>query len=72
MILLEDCLYKKAARDRQCITFVNPAKKGSWISFRDEYNVLGYSYVAVHVVKNADNKIVVSINPKYYAYNIGN
>ncbi len=61
---LKDCLFKKAARDKKFITFVNPAKRGSWISCRDEYEQVGYSYVAVHVVMNAIHKILINVSPK--------
>ena len=59
LLLLEDSLFRKAAHDKKFVTFINIAKKGSWICCRNEYESLGYCYIAVHVVKNADNKIKV-------------
>lgn len=43
---------------------MNPAKRGSWLSIRNEYENIGYSYLAVHVIKNADNKILINVKPK--------
>jgi hypothetical protein len=62
-VMLDDCLFKKAAHDRKFLSFVNPLKKGSWISCRDQYDSLGYSYIAVHVVKNNEHNIVINIKP---------